>query len=82
MKIEDKAYKSRSEKIIFRVKPEMKEFIKEFASKQGLDISDFMRLILEYFCMAYFTGQEPYQELKKRFYAMFPNDNDEQKKKI
>lgn len=37
-----------SEKIIFRVKPSMKVFVREFAEKMGMDTSDFMRLVLEY----------------------------------
>lgn len=38
-----------SEKIIFRLSPEMKSFVKEFAEKMGMDISDFMRIVLEYY---------------------------------
>jgi antitoxin component of RelBE/YafQ-DinJ toxin-antitoxin module len=37
-----------SQKIIFRVREDMKVFVKEFAEKMGMDTSDFMRLVLEY----------------------------------
>jgi|GEM_PF-5543817 hypothetical protein len=72
--------KERTAKIIFRVKPEMKHFVKEFSEKQGLDISDFMRMMLEYFYMSYFTGSDSYIELKRKFLNMFPDNNDTQKK--
>jgi len=72
-RVHEKPRKDRTEKIIFRVKPQMKYFVKEFAEKQGLDISDFMRMMLEYFFMGYFTNQAPYQELRQKFFNMYPN---------
>jgi antitoxin component of RelBE/YafQ-DinJ toxin-antitoxin module len=37
-----------SSKIIFRLSDDMKAFVKEYAEKMGMDISEFMRLVLEY----------------------------------
>jgi hypothetical protein len=68
--------KDRTEKIIFRVKPQMKSFVREFAEKQGLDISDFMRMMLEYFYMNYFVEGESYQDLRKKFFSMYPNNKE------
>ena len=65
--------KDRTDKIIFRVKPELKSFVREFAENQGLDISDFMRMMLEYFYMSYFTQGKSYQDLRIKFFKMFPN---------
>jgi hypothetical protein len=74
MKVQERCYKDRTEKIIFRVKPEMKRFVKEYAEKLGLDISDFMRMMLEWYYMAYFTGEkQSYQELREKFFKMYPN---------
>lgn len=72
-RVQEGCAKDRTEKIIFRVKPEMKAFVKEWADRQGLDISDFMRMMLNYFYMAYFTDSSPYDELKKKFFTMYPN---------
>jgi len=69
----EKKIKERTEKIIFRVKPEMKQFVKEFASRIGLDVSDLMRMILQYYFMSYFTGTFNFEDMKKRFFEMYPN---------
>jgi hypothetical protein len=74
MREHEKPRKDRSGKIIFRVKPEMENFVKEFAKKQELDTSDFMRMMLEMFFMSYFTQGESYQDLRKKFFGMFPNE--------
>jgi len=62
-----------SEKIIFRVKPQLKEFVKEFAEKMGMDTSDLMRLIVEFYFFHFFTGQSSYRDIRERFFKMFPD---------
>ena len=62
-----------SEKIIFRVKPQMKSFVREFAEKMGMDTSDFMRLVLEFYYLAYFTKQGSYKDIREKFFTMYPN---------
>jgi len=61
-----------SDKIIFRVKPEMKRFVREFAEKMGMDTSDFMRLVLEYYYLAMFTRTGSYKDIREKFFTMFP----------
>jgi hypothetical protein len=73
MRIQEKCSKDRTEKIIFRVKPEMKQFVREFSEKQGVDVSDFMRMMLNFFYMAYFTDSMSYEDLKRKFFSMYPN---------
>lgn len=51
----------------------MKEFVREFAEKMGMDTSDFMRLVLEYYWMAYFTRTGSYKDVRDRFFSMFPD---------
>jgi len=63
----------RTEKIIFRESPEMKLFIKEFSSKVGMDISEFMRIVIRYYFMAYFTKQGSYRDIKKKFFGIYPD---------
>jgi hypothetical protein len=65
--------KDRTEKIIFRIRPDMKAFVREFSEKMGLDISDFMRLVLEYYYMAYFSKTGSYEEIREKFFSMYPN---------
>jgi len=77
-RIEEPAIKERTEKIIFRVKPEMKQFVKEFANQMNMDISDLMRMILNYFFMSYFTGEFNFQRMRERFNEMFSNKNGNQ----
>jgi hypothetical protein len=50
----------------------MKVFVREFAEKMGMDTSDFMRLVLEFYYMAYFTKQGSYKEIREKFFAMYP----------
>lgn len=69
-----------SEKIIFRVKPSLKEFVKEFAEKMGMDTSDFMRLVLEYYYMAYFSKTGSYKEIRERFFSLYPSDKKDERK--
>jgi hypothetical protein len=52
----------------------MKEFVREFAEKMGMDTSDFMRLVLEYYWMAYFTRTGSYKDIRDRFFSMFPDN--------
>lgn len=61
-----------SEKIIFRIKPEMKLFVKEFSEKMGMDISEFMRMVLEYYYLAYFTKQMDFNEIRRKFFRTYP----------
>lgn len=61
-----------SEKIIFRVTTEQKAFVKEFAEKTGMDTSEFLRTIIQYYFMAYFSKSGSYEEIRKRFFAMNP----------
>jgi hypothetical protein len=72
-RVQEGCQKDRTEKIIFRVNPEMKDFVKEWADRQGLDISDFMRMMLNYFYMAYFTNTGSYDDMKSKFFRMYPN---------
>jgi uncharacterized protein with von Willebrand factor type A (vWA) domain len=64
-----------SEKIIFRIKPEMKSFVKEFSEKMGMDISELMRLIIEYYFFSFFMGTGTYKDMRERFFIMFPSDD-------
>lgn len=69
----EKCQKGQTDKIIFRVKPQMKAFVREFSEKMGLDVSDFMRLVLEYYWMAFFTKTGSFDEIKTRFFDMYPD---------
>lgn len=69
-----------SEKIIFRVKPQLKEFVKEFAGKMGMDTSDFMRLMIEYYFMAMFSQTGSYKEIRERFFSMYPDREKDRKR--
>ena len=68
----EKCSKGHTAKVIFRLKPEMKEFIKEFAGKMNLDISDMMRLMVEYYFFCYFVKQGSYEEIQKKFFDLYP----------
>lgn len=61
-----------SEKIIFRLRPDQKAFVKEFAEKMGMDISEFLRLIVEYYFLAQFSRTGSYKEIRKKFFDMYP----------
>jgi hypothetical protein len=73
-----------SAKIIFRVSPEMKAFVKEFSEKMNMEVSDFMRLMVEYYFLAQFSRTGSYREIKKKFFDIYDNPekgkNDKQKK--
>jgi hypothetical protein len=69
-----------SQKIIFRTSPELKAFVREFAEKNGMDTSDFLRLILHYYFMAFFTKQGSYREIRERFFQLYPPDEKSKKK--
>jgi hypothetical protein len=71
-----------SAKIIFRVRNEMKDFVKEFAGKMGMDTSDFMRLVLEYYYFAMFTQQGSYKEIREKFFSLYPERNPKNKAKM
>ena len=71
-----------SEKIIFRVKPQLKEFVKEFAEKMGMDTSDLMRLIVEFYFFHFFTGQSSYRDIRERFFKMYPDRKNKAKKEL
>jgi hypothetical protein len=71
-----------SEKIIFRVKPQLKEFVKEFAGKMGMDTSDFMRLMIEYYFMAMFSQTGSYKEIRERFFTMYPDRKNNTKPRV
>jgi len=60
-----------SEKLIFRIKPEQKAFVKEYAEKMGMDVSEFLRLVLEYYFLAYFTKQMGFKEIRKKFFQTY-----------
>jgi hypothetical protein len=51
----------------------MKEFVREFAEKMGMDTSDFMRLVLEYWFMAYFVKQGSYKDIRQKFFDLYPD---------
>jgi hypothetical protein len=75
-RVHEKPRKDRSEKIIFRVSPSLKAFAKEYSEKMGLDLSDFMRLVLEYYWMAFFTQTGSYKEIREKFFSMYPNNRE------
>lgn len=64
-----------SEKIIFRTKPMMKSFVREFAEKMGMDTSDFMRLVLEYWFLCYFCKEGSYKTIRQKFFDLYPEHN-------
>jgi hypothetical protein len=76
-RLHERCRKERTDKIIFRVKPQLKDFVVEFASNMGLDLSDFMRMMLEYFYMSYFTEGESYMNLKAKFMKLSNGMKDE-----
>lgn len=59
----------------------MKEFVREFADKMGMDTSDFMRLVLEYYWMAYFCKQFSYKDIRQKFFDLYPNHDPKKGKK-
>jgi len=61
-----------SEKMVlikFYAPPKLKQFLKEFARDNGMEMSELIRHALIYFHMAYLLGElkVPYNELKNRF---------------
>jgi hypothetical protein len=60
-----------SEKIVFRVSPTLKSFVKEFSEKMNMDISEMMRLIIEYYFLAQFSRTGSYKEIRKKFFDMY-----------
>jgi hypothetical protein len=70
-----------SEKIIFRLKPSLKTFVKEYAEKMDMDISEFMRMVLEYYYLAMFSQTGSYKEIRKKFFDMFPPEKKKDKTK-
>lgn len=69
-----------SEKIIFRVRKDMKLFVKEFAEKMGMDTSELMRLILEYYFLAQYLEQGSYRQIRQKFFDMYPEREKKRKK--
>lgn len=61
--------KSKSKKVVFRVSVPMYNFIRDFSSKQGLTMSEYIRGVIEYFQMGFLMGEfhRSYSELKKVF---------------
>jgi hypothetical protein len=58
----------------------MKAFVKEWADKMGMDTSEFMRLVLEYYYLAVFTRTGSYADIRKKFFTMFPTEESVTKK--
>lgn len=61
-----------NEKVVFRLKNEQKMFINDFAQKMGMDLSEFLRMIIEYFFLAYFSKQPSYNEMRRIFFEAYP----------
>jgi hypothetical protein len=51
----------------------MKDFIKEFSEKTGMDISEFMRTVVRYYFLAYFTRQGSYHDIRAKFFNIYPD---------
>jgi hypothetical protein len=51
----------------------MKDFIKEFAANMGMDTSDLMRMIVEYYFFCFFTGQGSYKQIREKFFSITEN---------
>lgn len=66
---------TKSKKVIFRLQPEMYEFVHDFAKEKGLTVSEMCRNIMNYWYMAYFTGDLKinYEKLKNKFNCLISN---------
>lgn len=65
----------KSKKIIFRVKPEMFEFVKDFSASVKMETSELMRTIVEHYFLMYFSNSNrtaTYDDLKCQFLEMNP----------
>ena len=60
---------TKSKKIIFRINPELHDFIIQFSKYKGMTPSEMCRNIINYWFMAYFTGdlELQYDKLKEKF---------------
>lgn len=63
---------AKSKKIIFRVKPQMFEFLGEFAQAVRMEKSELMRRMIEHYFLLYFNNKQvsTYEELKCQFLEM------------
>jgi len=70
---------TKSKKIIFRVNPELHQFINEFSRHKGMTPSEMCRNIINYWYMAYFTGNLKlnYDDLKNKFLCLMNNIPDD-----
>jgi hypothetical protein len=60
---------AKTQKIIFRVNSDLKEFMEEFARRRGMTISDLARSVLSYWFLSFYTGDLKinYDDLKSKF---------------
>lgn len=52
----------------------MKEFVKEFASKMGMDTSEMLRMMIDYYFMSYFSRTGSYEEIRQKFFRLYPSE--------
>lgn len=73
--------KTKTKKIVFRVEDSLHEFIKAFAQRNGMSLSEFIRNVLIYFHTGYLLGefQKTMPELQEEFLKNFPNTKKEMK---
>ena len=66
---------NKSRRIVFRVSPQLHDFLVEFAEMKDLKMSDMIRNIINYWYMAYYTGDLniEYDNLKEKFTFMVKN---------
>jgi len=74
--------KTKTKKIVFRVEDSLFEFIKAFASRNGMSLSEFIRNVLIYFHTGYLLGefQKTMPELQEDFMKNFPDTKKEMKR--
>ncbi len=64
----------KSKKIIFRVKPELFDFVTEFSRAVKMEKSELMRRMIEHYFLMYFSNNQTatYEDLKTQFLKITP----------